>query len=182
MDEPFAAVDAATEKAIVENLRNHADGWLKVCCHPSRPSHCAGLFRFRRAAEYASRRQRSNVDVFTRENLGKTYGGRLTLLDEATEAICVVGSVRCERTPCERHCECHGRDFVVSVARILQHRCCGDRHTAAGIGRRDRWLFHSASTTSLMGDALSHAALPGVGLGFCWLRGSVWTANLFRCF
>jgi manganese/zinc/iron transport system ATP- binding protein len=27
------------------------------------------------------------ADVFTRENLHKTYGGRLTLLDEASEAV-----------------------------------------------------------------------------------------------
>lgn len=87
MDEPFAAVDAATEAAIVELLRElRARGKTAVVVHHD----------LQTVAEYFDRVLLLNMrvvafgsvaDVFTPENLQKTYGGRLTLLDQATEAI-----------------------------------------------------------------------------------------------
>lgn len=87
MDEPFAAVDAATEKAIVEILRGlKAEGKTAVVIHHDLQTvreyfdHVV-LINMRVVAS-------GPVDaVFTNDNLQKTYGGRLTLLDQATEAM-----------------------------------------------------------------------------------------------
>jgi manganese/zinc/iron transport system ATP- binding protein len=87
MDEPFAAVDAATERAIVDILRQMKDhGKTAVVIHhdlqtvPEYFDHVV-LLNMRVVAH-------GPVDaVFTPENLQKTYGGRLTLLDEVSEAM-----------------------------------------------------------------------------------------------
>ncbi|MEZ6234194.1 MAG: ABC transporter ATP-binding protein [Phycisphaerales bacterium] len=87
MDEPFAGVDAATERAIVQVLRQmKADGKTIIAVHhdlqsvPEYFDH-AILLNMRVVAAGPVAR------VFTQENLHKTYGGRLTLLSEAAEAI-----------------------------------------------------------------------------------------------
>ncbi len=87
MDEPFAAVDAATEKAIVEILRTMQTAG-KTCVVIHHDLHTVPdyfdsvvLLNMRVVASGPT------STVFTRENLEKTYGGRLTLLDEATEAM-----------------------------------------------------------------------------------------------
>lgn len=87
MDEPFAAVDASTEKAIVEILRDlKARQKTAVVIHHD----------LQTVSEYFDYVVLLNMrvvahgpadDVFTQENLQKTYGGRLTLLDEVTEAM-----------------------------------------------------------------------------------------------
>ncbi|MDX2017868.1 MAG: ABC transporter ATP-binding protein [Planctomycetota bacterium] len=87
MDEPFAGVDAATERAIVVVLQDlRSKGRTVVAVHhdlqtvPEYFDHVALLnMRLVAAGPVAS--------TFTRENLQKTYGGRLTLLDEAAEAV-----------------------------------------------------------------------------------------------
>jgi manganese/zinc/iron transport system ATP- binding protein len=87
MDEPFAGVDAATEKAIVEVLRSlRAEGRTVVAVHhdlqtvPEYFDHVV-LLNLRLIAA-------GPIDeVFTRDNLHRTYGRRLTLLDEAGEAM-----------------------------------------------------------------------------------------------
>lgn len=87
MDEPFAAVDASTEKAIVEILRQmKAEGKTAIVIHhdlhtvPEYFDHVVLLnMRVVAAGPVA--------ETFTSDNLQKTYGGRLTLLDQATEAI-----------------------------------------------------------------------------------------------
>jgi manganese/zinc/iron transport system ATP- binding protein len=87
MDEPFAGVDAATEKAIVEVLRElRSAGKTVVAVHhdlqtvPEYFDHVA-LLNMRLVAA-------GPVDTtFTTKNLQQTYGGRLTLLDEAAEAV-----------------------------------------------------------------------------------------------
>ncbi|MEX0677339.1 MAG: ABC transporter ATP-binding protein [Pirellulales bacterium] len=87
MDEPFAAVDAATERAIVEILHElRRAGKTMVVVHhdlqtvPEYFDHVI-LLNMRVVAAGATR------DVFTNENLQKTYGGKLTLLDQAAEAM-----------------------------------------------------------------------------------------------
>jgi manganese/zinc/iron transport system ATP- binding protein len=87
MDEPFAAVDASTERAIVEILRElKRAGKTAIVIHHdlhtvSEYFDSVVLLNMRIVAS-------GPVDTaFTRENLEKTYGGRLTLLDEATEAM-----------------------------------------------------------------------------------------------
>lgn len=83
MDEPFASVDAATEQAILEVLRRlKNEGRTVVCVHHdldtvSEYFDDVVLLNMRVVA------QGPVSDVFSRENLRKTYGGRLTLLDEA---------------------------------------------------------------------------------------------------
>ncbi|MHC4995920.1 MAG: metal ABC transporter ATP-binding protein [Planctomycetota bacterium] len=87
MDEPFAGVDAATEKAIITLLQGlRSGGKTVVCVHhdlqtvPEYFDHVI-LLNMRVIAS-------GPVDeVFTHENLVKTYGGRLTLLDQAAEAM-----------------------------------------------------------------------------------------------
>lgn len=87
MDEPFAAVDAATERAIVQMLREmKTTGKTAVVIHhdlQTVPEYFdyVILLNMRVVAHGAV------GDVFTTENLQKTYGGRLTLLDEVSEAM-----------------------------------------------------------------------------------------------
>jgi len=87
MDEPFAAVDAATEQAIVRILRDlRSNGRTALVVHhdlqtvPEYFDHVI-LLNMRVVAHGPTN------EVFTNENLQKTYGGRLTLLDEAAEAL-----------------------------------------------------------------------------------------------
>jgi manganese/zinc/iron transport system ATP- binding protein len=87
MDEPFAAVDAATEKAIVQILRDlRSQGKTALVVHhdlPTVPEYFDHVILINlRIVAHGPTEQ-----VFTRENLIKTYGGRLTLLDQAAEAI-----------------------------------------------------------------------------------------------
>lgn len=87
MDEPFAGVDASTEKAIVAVLRTlKDDGKTVICVHHD----------LQTVPEYFDEALLLNTrvvaagpvsEVFTRDNLHRTYGGRLTLLDEAGEAL-----------------------------------------------------------------------------------------------
>lgn len=87
MDEPFAGVDAATERAIVALLRELREaGKTAIVVHhdlqtvPEYFDH-ALLLNMRVVAAGPVE------DVFTRDNLHKTYGGKLTLLSEAAEAV-----------------------------------------------------------------------------------------------
>ncbi|MEO0586258.1 MAG: ABC transporter ATP-binding protein [Planctomycetota bacterium] len=87
MDEPFAGVDAATEKAIVAVLRElRSEGKTVVVVHHD----------VQTVAEYFDDVLLLNMRVvaagpvattFTPDNLRKTYGGKLTLLSEAAEAM-----------------------------------------------------------------------------------------------
>lgn len=92
MDEPFAGVDAATEKAIVNLLRDlRAGGKTVIVVHhdlqtvPEYFDHVI-LLNMRVVAHGPT------AEVFTPENLAKTYGGKLTLLDQASQAIARVGA------------------------------------------------------------------------------------------
>jgi manganese/zinc/iron transport system ATP- binding protein len=87
MDEPFAAVDAATEKAIVRLLHDlRATGKTALVVHHN-------LQTVREYFDYVVLLNMRIVahgptgEVFTEENLHKTYGGRLTLLSESAEAL-----------------------------------------------------------------------------------------------
>jgi manganese/zinc/iron transport system ATP- binding protein len=87
MDEPFAGVDAATERAIVEVLRAiRASGATVIAVHHDLQTVSeyfdeVVLLNMRRIASGPV------VSTFTRENIQKTYGGRLTILDEAIDAM-----------------------------------------------------------------------------------------------
>lgn len=87
MDEPFAAVDAATEQAIVEILRElQGRGRTVLVVHHdlatvTRYFDWLVLLNLRVVAQGPSE------EVFTPENLRKTYGGKLNLLEGVTEAL-----------------------------------------------------------------------------------------------
>ena len=87
MDEPFAGVDVATEKAIIALLKAlKASGKTCVVVHhdlqtvPSYFDHVV-LLNMRVVAAGTT------AEVFTEENLKKTYGGKLTLLSQALHEI-----------------------------------------------------------------------------------------------
>ncbi|MBU6172999.1 MAG: zinc ABC transporter substrate-binding protein [Planctomycetes bacterium] len=87
MDEPFAAVDAATEQSIIEVLRDlQKQGKTTLVVHHDLhtvPEYFDHLILLNvRAVAHGPMNA-----TFTPENLRRTYGGRLTLLDEVTEAI-----------------------------------------------------------------------------------------------
>ena len=87
LDEPFSGVDAATEQAIVTLLQalRSAGKTVFVVHHD--------LQTVREYFDYVILLNMRLVacgpvdETFTNENLQKTYGGRLTLLDEAAEAM-----------------------------------------------------------------------------------------------
>jgi len=92
MDEPFSAVDAATEKAIVESLHELKNlGKTCLVVHHD----LATVTRYFDWLVLLNMRVVANgpaTEIFTRENLQKTYGGRLSLLDDAAEALRNVGA------------------------------------------------------------------------------------------
>lgn len=87
MDEPFAGVDAATERAIVGVLRElKSQGGTVVVVHhdlQTVPEYFDDVILLNMRVVAAG----PGGEGFTRENLHKTYGGRLTLLSEAAEAV-----------------------------------------------------------------------------------------------
>jgi manganese/zinc/iron transport system ATP- binding protein len=87
MDEPFAGVDMATEKAIVAILQKlRSEGRTAVVVHHD-------LHTVRQYFDHVVLLNMRVIahgpvsEVFTEENLQKTYGSRLTLLSDAVEAI-----------------------------------------------------------------------------------------------
>ena len=87
MDEPFAGVDATTERAILALLKELKErGRTVVAVHHD----------LQTVAEYFDHVVLLNMrlvaagpvgEVFTQENLQRTYGGRLTVLTQTTEAL-----------------------------------------------------------------------------------------------
>ncbi len=82
MDEPFAAVDAATERAVIELLRGlRAEGKTVLVVHhdlitaPAYFDHML-LLNLRLVAFGKTE------EVWNQDNLSKTYGGQMTLLSE----------------------------------------------------------------------------------------------------
>ena len=87
MDEPFAGVDAATETAIVDVLRRLKDeGRTVIVVHHDLhtvPDYFDHVLLLNGRAVAAGPVDRA----FTAENLKQTYGGRLTLLEDAAAAL-----------------------------------------------------------------------------------------------
>ncbi|MGB0717501.1 MAG: metal ABC transporter ATP-binding protein [Phycisphaerae bacterium] len=87
MDEPFAGVDAATEAAIVAILRRlKSEGRTVIVVHhdlQTVPEYFDQVLLLNMRIVAAG----DTESTFTRENLQRTYGGRLTLLDAAAEAV-----------------------------------------------------------------------------------------------
>jgi manganese/zinc/iron transport system ATP- binding protein len=94
MDEPFAGVDAATEEAIIALLQDlrSAGKTVLVVHHDLQtvPTYFDWVMLLNMRIVAAG----PTAEVFTADNLRKTYGGRLTLLDQAAEALAREGSHR----------------------------------------------------------------------------------------
>ncbi len=87
MDEPFAGVDAATEKAIVELLQSlREDGKTVLVVHHDLQT-VSNYFDHVILLNMRLVATGPTDTTFTPENLNKTFGGRLTILDEAAEAV-----------------------------------------------------------------------------------------------
>lgn len=87
MDEPFAGVDAATESTIVALLKKmQQDGKTVICVHhdlTTVPEYFDQVLLLNTRVISAG----PVAKVFTQENLKKTYGGKLTLLEEVSQAV-----------------------------------------------------------------------------------------------
>lgn len=94
MDEPFAAVDAATERAIVALLHELKEqGKTCLVVHHDLATvtkyyDWVVLLNMRVVAAGPTE------EVFTKERLRETYGGKLALLDEAGQALRGLNSIR----------------------------------------------------------------------------------------
>ncbi len=94
MDEPFAGVDATTERAILGLLQQlRSEGRTVIAVHHD----------LQTVAEYFDYVVLLNMrlvasgpisETFNNENLQRTYGGRLTVLTQATEAIMEAGAAK----------------------------------------------------------------------------------------
>ncbi len=87
MDEPFAAVDAATERAIVQLLKElKAKGRTVLVVHHDLAT-VSQYFDWLILLNMRVVEAGPTEKVFTPGNLKKTYGGKLTLLDEVGHAL-----------------------------------------------------------------------------------------------
>jgi len=88
MDEPFAGVDAATEKAIVGILQElRSQGKTVVVVHHDLES-APDYFDWRVLLNVRLMDSGPFAETFTAENLARTYGGNLNLLSSRRPAIC----------------------------------------------------------------------------------------------
>jgi manganese/zinc/iron transport system ATP- binding protein len=87
MDEPFAGVDAATEQAIVTLLQAlRSRGKTVIVVHHELQT-VRDYFDYLILLNMRLVAAGPVAEVFTTQNLQTTYGGRLTILDEAAEAM-----------------------------------------------------------------------------------------------
>lgn len=87
MDEPFAAVDAATERAIVDLLKELQKGGKTVLVVHHDLSTVPQYFDWTVLLNMRVVAAGPTQDVFTQENLRRTYGGKLTLLTQAATEV-----------------------------------------------------------------------------------------------
>ncbi len=87
MDEPFASVDAATERAIVRVLGELRDAHRTVLVVHHDLQTVPEYFDDVLLLNMRVVAHGPVASAFTHENLRKTYGGRLTLLEEAAHAM-----------------------------------------------------------------------------------------------
>ena len=87
MDEPFAAVDAATEQAIVKLLKAlRSEGKTCIVVHHDLAT-VARYFDWLIMLNMRIVAAGPTEEIFTRENLQNTYGGKLDLLESASIAL-----------------------------------------------------------------------------------------------
>ncbi|MDF2670979.1 MAG: manganese transporter ATP-binding protein [Paenibacillus sp.] len=89
MDEPFVGVDAATEKAIITLLNELKQQGKTVLVVHHDLSTVKEYFDWVLLLNVKVMDFGPTEDVFTKENLQQTYGGRLTILDRGDEPVIV---------------------------------------------------------------------------------------------
>ncbi len=87
MDEPFAGVDASTEAAILELLQQLRSASKTVFVVHHDLQTVRSYFDYVILLNMRLVAYGPTDSTFTTDNLHKTYGGRLTILDEAAEAV-----------------------------------------------------------------------------------------------
>lgn len=87
MDEPFAAVDAATERAIVELLKELQKRGKTVLVVHHDLATVPQYFDWTVLLNMRVVAAGPTSEVFTQENLRRTYGGKLTLLTQAANEV-----------------------------------------------------------------------------------------------
>jgi manganese/zinc/iron transport system ATP- binding protein len=87
MDEPFAGVDAATEAAIIQLLQQLRSQQKTVFVVHHDLQTVRGYFDYVILLNMRLVACGPTASTFTTANLHETYGGRLTILDEAAEAV-----------------------------------------------------------------------------------------------
>jgi len=87
MDEPFSGVDAATEQAIIALLHELKSAGRTVMVVHHHLQSVREYFDWVMLLNMRLVAFGPTAEVFTKENLHKTYGGRLTLLEEAASAV-----------------------------------------------------------------------------------------------
>jgi manganese/zinc/iron transport system ATP- binding protein len=87
MDEPFAGVDAATEQAIIELLKDLKNKQKTVLVVHHDLNTADDYFDYIMLLNMRLVKFGPTADVFTPENLRMTYGGKLQLLTQAAEKI-----------------------------------------------------------------------------------------------
>lgn len=87
MDEPFAGVDAATELAIVDVLSSLKEAGKTIIAVHHDLNTVKEYFQHVLLINTRIVAKGSIQEAFNEENLKKTYGGRLTLLDEVAESL-----------------------------------------------------------------------------------------------
>ena len=87
MDEPFAGVDAATEEAILILLKDlRSQGRTVFVVHHALQT-VKSYFDYLILLNMRIVADGPSCEIFTKDNLHKTYGSRLTLLDEAAQLL-----------------------------------------------------------------------------------------------
>jgi manganese/zinc/iron transport system ATP- binding protein len=87
MDEPFAAVDAATERAIVELLKELQKRGKTVLVVHHDLATVPQYFDWTVLLNMRVVAAGPTDEVFTQENLRRTYGGKLTLFTQAANEV-----------------------------------------------------------------------------------------------
>jgi len=87
MDEPFAGVDAATEQAIIDILMELREKGKTILVVHHDLQTVTRYFDWVIMLNMRVVASGPTSEVFTDENLNKTYGGRLTVLSQAAEAV-----------------------------------------------------------------------------------------------
>ena len=141
MDEPFQGVDATTERAIVELLQRAAHRGQDGRRRPPRPADGPGVLRLGDAAERAQDRQRAGG--------GGVHGG-----EPAAHVRRPRRRLRAERR------------VVLDLFDDYTLRTVALGSAALGITSGALGTFAVLRRQSLLGDAISHAALPGVAIAF----------------